>query len=452
MTQITQYVLTRGALLLFSPILLEQAGLPFPSAPVLISVGSLGPVRSRLRRVRLRLRSSLHVYSRAETKLQNPSVALAIVLLFFVCTSSFAQDALRNDSTATAGDSIVQVSSTSRDEIQQLSESDRPTPPVQNREYSDEHSRDATILGTVTGIDDAPVSAASITLEATDSSNIRRAESNDNGFFEIVGIPPGHPYHVTVNADGFEKWESSVILLEAGEIKTLDISKLPIEEVQTNITVRPEDSEKIATEQIKAEEHQRGFLIIPNFYTLYSPNPEPLTAKLKFSLAFRVARDPFTLGGVTVLAGIDQAADSPKFVEGSRGYGERFAANYANALTDIMLDGAILPAILHQDPRYFYQGTGTNRSRALHVISSLFVAKGDNGRWQPNYSEIGGDLASSAISNLYYPKSNRGVGLVLRGFAVNTAVHLTVRVLDEFVFRPPKAAPDSAPWNSNPHL
>jgi membrane protein DedA with SNARE-associated domain len=409
----------------------------------------------RLRRAQLCLRSSREALFGVHTKPRRGSAASAIALLVLICPSSFAQQALPfvpDDSTGAAGASIAQLSSESRNEMQQSFEAEGAGSTSQNQERSGHDSTSATILGTVTDIEDAPVSDATVVLEAEDSGDVRRADTNDSGFFEIAAIPPGHPYRVTVNANGFEKWESSVILLQAGEFKILDVGKLPIEKVQTNITVKPEDSEQIATEQVKAEENQRGFLIIPNFYAVYSPNPEPLTAKLKFNLAFRVARDPFTLGGVTVLAGIGQAADSPKFVEGGWGYGERFAANYANAFTDIMLGGAILPAIFHQDPRYFYQGTGTKRSRTLHVISSLFVAKGDDGHWQPNYSSIGGDLASSAISNLYYPKSNRGIGLVLQGFAINTVVHLTVRVLDEFVFRPPRATPDSAPWNSNPHL
>jgi len=165
-----------------------------------------------------------------------------------------------------------------------------------------------------------------------------------------------------------------------------------------------------------------------------------MDAGLKFRLALRVAIDPFTFTGVGILAGAGQAADSPAFVQGAKGYGERFGVNYANSFTDIMLDGAILPSILHQDPRYFYQGTGTSKSRVAHVIASLFVAKGDNGRLQPNYSALGGDLTSAAISNLYYPRSNRGAGLVFKSFATVTAIHLAVRMLDEFVFRPAKGS------------
>ena len=33
-----------------------------------------------------------------------------------------------------------------------------------------------------------------------------------------------------------------------------------------------------------------------------------------------------------------------------------------------MIGGAILPSLLHQDPRYFYQGSGTKKSRALHAL------------------------------------------------------------------------------------
>ena len=118
------------------------------------------------------------------------------------------------------------------------------------------------------------------------------------------------------------------------------------------------------------------------------------------------------------LAGIDQAADTPNYVQGAKGYGERLGATYTDGFTDILIGGAVLPSLLHQDPRYFYQGTGTKKSRILHALSSPFICKGDNGRWQPNYSSVGGDLASGAISNAYYPasKSRRRVGVRQRSY------------------------------------
>ena len=75
------------------------------------------------------------------------------------------------------------------------------------------------------------------------------------------------------------------------------------------------------------------------------------------------------------------------------------------------------------------------------ALGSLVIAKGDNGRWQPNYSSVGGDLAAAAISNLYYPKSARGIGLVLQGFAINSMIHAGVRLMDELFFRPAGCIP-----------
>ena len=117
--------------------------------------------------------------------------------------------------------------------------------------------------------------------------------------------------------------------------------------------------------------------------------------------------------GLGMLAGIHQAGNVPSYGQGWNGYGARYGAAAGDGLSDIMIGGAILPSLFHQDPRYFYQGTGTTKSRALHAMSYAFVCKGDNGRRQPNYSTIGGDLASAALSDTYYPRheSRRGTGI-----------------------------------------
>lgn len=139
--------------------------------------------------------------------------------------------------------------------------------------------------------------------------------------------------------------------------------------------------------------------------------------------------------GAAGLAAINQAGDTPDYRQGWVGYGERFGATAADGVSNIMIGGAILPALLHQDPRYFYQGTGTKKSRVLHALSSPFICRGDNGRWQPNYSSVGGDLASAALSNAYYPPSNRGAGLVFENVAINTSERMLSTVVQEFIFR-----------------
>lgn len=190
---------------------------------------------------------------------------------------------------------------------------------------------------------------------------------------------------------------------------------------------------QVATEQLKAEEHQRVLGIVPNFYTSYEKDPAPLTAKMKFQLALKVSVDPVTAAGVFGMAGIRQAANSPKYGQGWGPYGERFGATAADGFSDIMIGGAILPSLLHQDARYFYQGTGTTRSRIRHAMLSPFVARSDSGKWEPNYSSLGGDLASSSLSNLYFPRANRGVGLVFGNFAIGTAERIGASLAQEFI-------------------
>ena len=91
---------------------------------------------------------------------------------------------------------------------------------------------------------------------------------------------------------------------------------------------------------------------------------------------------------------------------------KRYGAGYADIVTGTFIGSAILPSLLKQDPRYFYKGTGSTRSRILYAIANSVICKGDNGRWQANYSSILGSLAAGGISNLYYPAQDRnGAGL-----------------------------------------
>ena len=193
-----------------------------------------------------------------------------------------------------------------------------------------------------------------------------------------------------------------------GRTKTLTDVKLRILAVQRAVTVSY-SSKEVAAQQLKAEEQQRIFRFIPNIYVAYEPHPEPLTTKMKFHLAYkglthpvflrsRGLRGPASSRPMTPLSG----AKVQKDMASGLGHG------LADATTEGLFGNAILPSLLHQDPRYFYQGTGTKRSRARHAILAAFICKGDNGAWQPNYSTWGGSLISSSISTAYYPDSNRG--------------------------------------------
>jgi len=289
----------------------------------------------------------------------------------------------------------------------------------------------AIIVGTVIDVNNDAIPGAKVVLQGPTLKSPRTLASNDKGFFEFNSVDP-ETYHVKISAQGFADWTSPDLTLKPGQYVILSVPKLQIATAFTAVTVGY-SPEEVATEQVKLEEKQRIFGIIPNFYVSYDQNAAPLTAKLKFRLAAKVAFDPITFIGVGITAGAEQAGEHPNYPEGAKGYGERYGAVYANGFTDIMIGGAILPSLLHQDPRYFYQGTGTTKSRILHAVSSPFVCRGDNGRPQPNYSTMGGDLASAAISNAYYPASNRGVGLVFGNFLIGTGQRAAANLAQEFI-------------------
>jgi Carboxypeptidase regulatory-like domain len=293
-------------------------------------------------------------------------------------------------------------------------------------------SQNASIIGTVTDLDGDTVSNAAVVLKGSDIHDERTAVTNANGFFEFSNLRPGIPYQVSVSVKGFADWTSSTITLEPGQFKILAGVQLRIETERTEVQVHYDPAE-VATEQFKAEEQQRVFGIIPNFYVSYDQNAEPLTAKMKFKLALKVSTDPVTAAGVLLVASARQAGNSPNYGQGWGAYGERLGAITADGFSDIMIGGAILPSLLHQDPRYFYQGKGTTGSRIRHAVFSPFVARYDNGTWGPNYSSLGGNLASSALANLYYPQSNRGAGLVFGNFAIGTAERIGASLAQEFL-------------------
>jgi hypothetical protein len=288
-----------------------------------------------------------------------------------------------------------------------------------------------TIVGTVVDANGDTVPRATVVLRDLDANNDRTQVTSENGFFSFPRVNPGITYQVSVNAKDFAEWKSPTVSLEPAQYKIISDIELRIE-VDTTVNVHY-DPVQVAAEQIRLEEKQRVFGIVPNFYVAYDQNAEALTPKMKFGLALKVATDPVTAAGVLFVSGAKQAGDTPKFGQGWDAYGKRIGVVAADGFTDIMIGGAILPSLLHQDPRYFYQGTGTTGSRIRHVVSSPFFSRNDNGSWGPNYSTAGGVLASSAIANLYYPRANRGAGLVFGNFAIGMAERIGASLAQEFL-------------------
>src|ERR1700758_3085633 len=269
------------------------------------------------------------------------------------------------------------------------------------------NTKTGSIVGTVFDSNNDTIPNATVVLQRPVGDPLT-VVTVDDGSFAFHDVTPGIAYQITVAAEGFAEW-SSPVTVEPGEDKTLTDVTLRIVAAHRAVTVTY-SSKEVASQQLKAEEHQRVLGFIPNMYVTYEPRPEPLTTKMKFHLAYKGLTHPAFFGFEAAWAGVEQAAGTPNYRQGAQGYGERFGANVASGASEALFSNAILPSLLHQDPRYFYRGSGTNRSRAWHAILAAFVCQGDNGKLQPNYSQWGGSLISASLSNTYYPGSNRGAG------------------------------------------
>ncbi len=292
----------------------------------------------------------------------------------------------------------------------------------------------ASLIGTVTDAADEAIVSATVVLSGPSPADRLTTTTDDNGFFSFSNLQPAVAYHITISAKGFAQSTSPAVILQPGQQLDLGDIKLNLSVVQ-NTTVTALTSEQLATQQVQIEEKQRVLGVFPNFYVTYDPNPAPLTTKLKYKLALRTTIDPVNILATAAFAGFNQAAETPDYQEGALGYAQRFGAAYTDGFTDIMIGGAVLPSLLHQDPRYFYKGRGSIKSRIGYAIAFAVVCKGDNGRWQFNYSSVGGDIASGAISNLYYPSSNRGPGLVFYNALLSAGGRVADNLAQEFVFR-----------------
>ncbi len=288
-----------------------------------------------------------------------------------------------------------------------------------------------SITGRVIDQSGAPIGGAQVTLTREGQSTGQEVLTDVNGNFSLPQVTPG-PFHITIASENLAPQDIDGTV-RPGEVYALPDVMLAVAtqriEVQVALT-----QEEIAQEQVRDQEKQRIFGLIPNYYVTYDPHPVPLTTKQKFHLAYKSSTDPITFVAVGVIAGVNHANNRWEgYGQGAQGFAKRYGASYVDVFSGTYIGGAVLPSILKQEPRYFYKGTGSKKSRLLHAVASQFIAKGDNGRWQPNYSNIGGDLAAGALSSLYYPASSRhGANLVFTTALVRLGETTVAAIFQEF--------------------
>ena len=285
-----------------------------------------------------------------------------------------------------------------------------------------------SITGTVLDKDGAAIPNAKVVL--TEGSLNLETQSGGDGSFTFKNVPVGS-YDLSYSAAGFATQQQSGTV-QPGENDMIPSVRLVVATtVEVNVT---QTREEIAEQQIKVQEQQRLLGVVPNYYVSYVPDAEPLNTRQKFQLGWKYAFNPFSLAIAGFTAGIEQATDSHSgYGQGMQGYAKRLGATYADFVSGTFFGGAIFPAMFKQDPRYFYKGTGTKKSRFFYAVANSVICKGDNGRWQPNYSNVLGSLAAGSLSNLYYPASDRnGVALTFENTLIGIGGSAASAVFQEF--------------------
>ena len=291
--------------------------------------------------------------------------------------------------------------------------------------------------GSISGIVQDPRASAipgvQIALIGNDHFVVGERTTDDKGAFTITDLTPGF-YELSIYAAGFEPVASTVVI-RAGERRELPVVTLRIVPKNTTVEVSATLNE-VAQEQVKQEEKQRIIGLLPNYFTSYIWNAAPIRPRQKFDMAVRTVADPFAFVVVAGIAGAEQRHKTfPGYGQGAAGYAKRFGSAYADTVAARMLGSAIFPTLLHQDPRYYYRGSGTVRTRFLYALLSTVVCKGDNGQLEPNYSHVFGSFAAAGISNIYRSPGDRQASLTFRNGLIITGSGAVVNLLREFVSR-----------------
>jgi hypothetical protein len=201
--------------------------------------------------------------------------------------------------------------------------------------------RAGSISGKVVDQSGVDIAGAVVKLTREGQSPGLEVTSDEDGLFSFSNVAAG-PFHLTISSPELASQDFSGTM-ESGEAYVTPVFMLVIPTQVTEVHVEGLTPEELADVQIKEQEKQRVFGVIPNFYVSYEPNAAPLTAKHKFGLAWKSASDPVTLVGVGVLAGIGQAAGRwGAYGQGAQGYAKRYGATYADVFAATFIGGAVM--------------------------------------------------------------------------------------------------------------
>jgi len=196
----------------------------------------------------------------------------------------------------------------------------------------------------------------------------------------------------------------------------------------------PQDQKSPNQQDTEKKKDDRMFYVMPNYLTVEGQSRvPPISWKEKFAITAKGTFDPYEFTIVGVVAAIRQAENAyPAFGQGASGYAKRYGAAFADQVDGNLMVGGVYPTILKTDPRYFRLGKGRLGHRFGYAISRVLITRRDSGGSMFNIPEFMGNATAIAISNVYYPASDRSLTSTFSGWTVQMGIDAFGNELKEF--------------------
>lgn len=174
---------------------------------------------------------------------------------------------------------------------------------------------------------------------------------------------------------------------------------------------------------------------VPRFQFLSADSHfPPQSVKEKFLYATEDNIDVFSIGVPALSAGFKQLINAtPEFRHGPAAYGRYYWHSWVDRASEDYIVEFIVPAVTHEDTRYYTLGPGHSATRRLgYALSRAVITRNDAGNETFNASEVIGAGAAAGISNLYYPRPERTAGSTIGKWGTNVGFDAAAFVLHEF--------------------
>ena len=193
----------------------------------------------------------------------------------------------------------------------------------------------------------------------------------------------------------------------------------------------PSDEKKDDSE---GKQTPRIMWVVPNF-TAVSANTQlpPQSTSEKFKMASEDSVDYSSFVWAGMVAAQSMALKAyPELGVGPAGYGRYYWRAFVDQASGSYFTEAIVPTLTHEDARYYTLGHGGFFRRAAYALSRVVITKTDSGGKSFNYSEVVGNGFEAGLSNLYYPREERGLSKTAQNWGTQMEAAALNNIVKEF--------------------